>query len=380
MERAIRLSLAVAFAIGTVAAPTIAATGAEPTDPIEPAATMGGGGEPAVERETVGEPMVIGDVEPSIVPSPADAGGPSPGVIGAVVEKDEPVELVPGTPREGVVRAEVERPGDVELTSAQGIEEVDHASNLESRRGDEGGEGGVVGTTVEQDEPMELQATGGSAGLDHANELAADVGELEPEPPPISLPDQPAERAPAPEREPEPVVTETMAEVYVRQGLVEEARRVYRQLMAQRPDDAGLKARLAELVEAPQAEPAPSPAAPETAGRPSFQAAETGGRSTRAFFAQLLTEMHAGPSNDNTLEQAPPSGDLGGPGGGGDNSLAAAFGASGPPAAAGQPGGMSFNSFFEEGNPDPSAGGGAQPGPDSAEEGDFKNWLKGLKS
>jgi hypothetical protein len=246
--------------------------------------------------------------------------------------------------------------------------------------GDETGESGVVGATVEQDVPVELQSAETPPGLDHANELGSDVGELEPEPPVISLPDEPAERLPAPESEPEPVVTETMAEVYVRQGLLEEARRVYRQLLAQRPDDAGLKAKLAELVEQPQPEPVASPTATAPAGRPSFLAAETGGRSTRAFFAQLLTEIHAGPSSDNPLENAPPPGSEGSPAAGGDNSLAKAFGASTPPAAAGQPGGMSFNSFFEEGNPDPGAGGGAQPGPESAEEGDFKNWLKGLKS
>lgn len=42
-------------------------------------------------------------------------------------------------------------------------------------------------------------------------------------------------------------VTETMAELYLRQGHRDEAVAVYRQLIAQRPDDAGLRARLDEV-------------------------------------------------------------------------------------------------------------------------------------
>src|SRR5437016_11817256 len=44
----------------------------------------------------------------------------------------------------------------------------------------------------------------------------------------------------------EPVVTETMAELYVKQGHPEEALRVYRALLEQRPDDARLPARVDE--------------------------------------------------------------------------------------------------------------------------------------
>ncbi len=44
-----------------------------------------------------------------------------------------------------------------------------------------------------------------------------------------------------------PVVTETMGDVYARQGLYERAAGVYRELLAQRPGDARLEAKLAEL-------------------------------------------------------------------------------------------------------------------------------------
>src|SRR3989441_281216 len=45
----------------------------------------------------------------------------------------------------------------------------------------------------------------------------------------------------------EPVLTETMADLYLKQGHSEEALRVYQALLAQRPDDARLHARVAAL-------------------------------------------------------------------------------------------------------------------------------------
>src|SRR2546422_8135644 len=45
----------------------------------------------------------------------------------------------------------------------------------------------------------------------------------------------------------EPVLTETMADLYLKQGHSEEALRVYQALLAQRPDDARLRARVAAL-------------------------------------------------------------------------------------------------------------------------------------
>ena len=46
----------------------------------------------------------------------------------------------------------------------------------------------------------------------------------------------------------EPVLTETMAELYLRQGHEENALRVYQALLAQRPGDVRLRARVAELT------------------------------------------------------------------------------------------------------------------------------------
>jgi len=63
--------------------------------------------------------------------------------------------------------------------------------------------------------------------------------------------------APAPQSG--PFVTETMAELYLQQGHREEALRVYRALLDQRPGDAGIAAKIAELSQAPMTPP-PVPA------------------------------------------------------------------------------------------------------------------------
>ena len=75
----------------------------------------------------------------------------------------------------------------------------------------------------------------------------------------ISLTNVPAPAEPAPAAaESGPFVTETMAELYLQQGHREEALRVYRALLDQRPEDAGLKDRVAtlesELAKAQEAE------------------------------------------------------------------------------------------------------------------------------
>ena len=87
------------------------------------------------------------------------------------------------------------------------------------------------------------------------------------------------------EAEPEPVVTETMAELYARQGLVNEAREVYQQLLTQRPNDPALTEKLADLER-------------EMAGAHgrrtgTFSAVATGGQSARAFLGAILAAQPA---------------------------------------------------------------------------------------
>ena len=86
-------------------------------------------------------------------------------------------------------------------------------------------------------EPIELAAT-----------EAAPVA-----PPPMRLPDDDGAADTATLSQAEPVVTETMAELYLRQGHREDALHVYEALLAQRPQDARLRQKVAELSAPPPA-------------------------------------------------------------------------------------------------------------------------------
>ncbi len=81
--------------------------------------------------------------------------------------------------------------------------------------------------------------------------------------------------------EPDLVVTETMAQVFLRQGHVVEALAVYRELATRSPDSERLRERVAELEARQRALTAPAP-------RPSFLARDTGGQSLGSFFSALL--------------------------------------------------------------------------------------------
>jgi tetratricopeptide (TPR) repeat protein len=230
---------------------------------------------------------------------------------------------------------------------------------------------------------------------------------------PVFMPDD-AEEAAEPlvvDAEPEPVVTETMAELYARQGLVAEARDVYRQLLQARPDDARLGARLAELE---------APARPLAQPTIRYLAAESGGQRVRDFLADVLaarasvaTEQGPGGGPDGReqveAQAAGPEpmetafGEEGGEIRGAPTqpaadevSLAAIFGetAPAPPPAAGPagggrgepehaPGGFSFDEFFAKGSQGDAAERGRAPRDTLADdEGDdaFRDWLKSLKS
>jgi tetratricopeptide (TPR) repeat protein len=112
--------------------------------------------------------------------------------------------------------------------------------------------------------------------------VGAHVEEPEPEP----EPEPESETADLPHREPELVVTETMAEIFLRQGHRELALAVYTQLSLRDPDNR----RLAEVAAALSEEltpPAPPPPPEEPA--PRYAAAETGGRSVQSLFGALLS-------------------------------------------------------------------------------------------
>jgi len=254
----------------------------------------------------------------------------------------------------------------------------------------------LIGVQVDRPEPIELVGGPGMVvGEDQAGEL---VGRAEEEPGEQAAPapdPAPGEEVPSGEEEvaplaeePELVVTQTMAEVYAKQGLVDSALEVYRELLAQRPEDPELLSRIVELESG-----APAPGdAPVDTGRPRYLAGETGGVSARAFLAAVIA---AG---------TPPSARRPGEGGGGrreeSTPLESAFdtsdgseipGAPTHPApddaslssAFGEEGRVSFDDFFGETAPKQETQEtteDTEPSEAKPDDDDFKDWLKGLKS
>jgi len=214
----------------------------------------------------------------------------------------------------------------------------------------------------------------------------------------------------------EPVLTETMAELYLRQGHQEDALRVYRALLAQRPTDARLRARVESLApggrwgagrggagETVQAflkrilasrPGAPAPEAPRSGGRSPLERA----------FAVVPPDSETEPGVIAPGEATRPAAE--------GISLDQVFGDEGPrrslpaadapaaepaPPPATQSGGFSFDQFF---SPTPAGGGGSPPAggspeipparpsggkgmPPMEDESDldqFQAWLRGLKS
>ena len=219
-------------------------------------------------------------------------------------------------------------------------------------------------------------------------------------PPETPAPPARPSAGPATDTEPEPVITETMAEVYLKQGLVAEARDVYTKLLQRRPGDAALREKLAALEQQRTSPPRGSPAA--TPGKPRFAAAETGGQSARSLFGKVLsarpgptpaepppsqTAMDAAFASEPVQAQGAPtratSDEL---------SLAEVFGEDHPPQAKkpdqpgaaptqGQPG-FSFDEFFGGKPPADGAAASEEPAvePEGGSPDDFVAWLKGLKS
>ena len=200
----------------------------------------------------------------------------------------------------------------------------------------------------------------------------------------------------------EPVLTETMAELYIKQGHTEDGLRVYQALLAQRPGDVRLRTKVDRLMGK----------GPPPAGS---------GQSAQAFLRSILARRPVR-GEDSSLEQAfaavTPEPEAPGPGeatrpASDTISLDAVFGDEGgrgraslpetPPPTGGvagsagsATGGFSFDQFFSGGaEAAPGGGGGESPGKaparpsggkgrppveDEAALDQFQAWLKGLKS
>jgi hypothetical protein len=179
--------------------------------------------------------------------------------------------------------------------------------------------------------------------------------------------------------EPEPVLTETMAELYARQGHFGDALAVYRHLVERQPNDRRLADRVRELE-----------AMDHTgARRLSYIAMDTGGESVESFFRALVearpmgagapSPSRAEPDDGSGAPTRPASDPL---------SLSAIFGEesaqSKPPAEPTPPSGgsdaFSFDQFF--GGPTSGSDSGSHPrgtGPGGEDLDQFQHWLKSLK-
>jgi tetratricopeptide (TPR) repeat protein len=213
----------------------------------------------------------------------------------------------------------------------------------------------------------------------------------------------------------EPVLTETMAELYLRQGHEDDALRVYQALLAQRPGDARLRARVTALTGGGTGESVQTFLRRILAGRPGrpgpgsreAEPPSSGSPLDGAFAAAAAASVEAEPGIDAPGEATRPAGD--------NISLDQVFGDEGArtslpageapaepaphpapaPAAPSATGGFSFDQFFSAGPESGASGGsgaapkapgrtsGSKTRPPAEDEGDldqFQAWLKGLKS
>jgi tetratricopeptide (TPR) repeat protein len=147
---------------------------------------------------------------------------------------------------------------------------------------------------------------------DDLEPATSDARPLTPAAPPPPPPPAPLPRASRPARVPdtpddegavdtatlsqaEPVLTETMAELYLKQGHTDDALRVYQALLAQRPGDKRLAARVRELDG--------SEAAPVLTPVPTR--APASGLSLGAFLKRILGSRPGAPAADRLPEQMP---------------------------------------------------------------------------
>lgn len=204
-------------------------------------------------------------------------------------------------------------------------------------------------------EPV-LPAEAAYIEADELDETAFDVDALDPE-------RDDAEAVAGVEAEPDLVVTETMAELFMRQGHRTLALAVYTQLSERDGDNPRIRGAIEQL----QAELRPA----SSVGIPAYAAVLTGGQSVRAFFEHLLAA---------TRPVAPDRQATG-------LSLGAVFGEERATPAASAPAedrGPSYDEFFAEEQPPaelpkrPDREGAAV---DAAAEDleHFTSWLKGLK-
>jgi hypothetical protein len=213
------------------------------------------------------------------------------------------------------------------------------------------------------------------------------VIESTPEPEPVVASTSAPALAPLPDQPPDPMMTESMAELLLSQGHREEALRVYRDLDGRVGGDSRLQERIADLER-------PKPIQPP---QRQFAAGATGGRSARDFIRTVLAsrppQVAASPParvESGQSDTAPEAGGAPTRPAHDALSLSSVFGedatptrpavpSSGTAAPVGGGGGVSYDEFFNA----PSKGGTTRPprssDPKSDDLDQFHTWLQNLK-
>ncbi len=180
--------------------------------------------------------------------------------------------------------------------------------------------------------------------------------------------------------EPAPVLTESMADLYLRQGHLAEAMNVYRELAARQPDDQRLQQKVRDLQAALAA----------GSRRHSYVAMDTGGESVESFFRSLADARPAGSAASRPMVEDEQGGGAPTRPANDPLSLSAIFGEEAAstssasavgetPAKPQAPDAFSFDQFFgaaSSGGANSAQGGRPSGGEDLDQ---FQHWLKSLK-
>lgn len=301
------------------------------------------------------EPEPVDEPEPAEEPAPAptpEPGGSFMSVLGNTAE-------VPPPPPEPTPEPEPEpapEPEPVVTWVAASEEEPDYASAMQV----------PIEPLVEPPptpEAVESEPVASAAGTE--DEAEAEDGE------------DVVASTPAGEMTPELIVTESMAELFLKQGHRELSLAVYRQLVQRSPDSSQLQ----EAIERIELELGQRPPAP---ARQNYAASDTGGRSVGAMLQSVLqAEPPAAASSVLPPAIEPPAGEPA-RAGGEALPLSAVFGDEpavpprsepAPPAAA-EP---SYDEFFGAAGKESPPTGTGERNPEAEDLRQFNEWLKGLK-
>lgn len=305
--------------------------------------------EPEPPSETRTDPVSIAEPEPQPEPALEPATAEMAAPLG--VEEPAPEE---GTlhPLPGLISAEFQPP--LEATGGLGVETSEEV-------------------VLEPSDDSEFRVPDASEDFKSlAERLASHAETAPPKPPKTSYPERGVTQLP---KDPEFVLTESMAEALVRAGESADALRVYRELVRRNGGDPRFASRIMELETAL----AEQPAKPQ-----SYNARDTKGQSVAALFHALLS---AGLSSDTDTGDRPATRatTAGAPADTDTDAVGASYGEGSSLAPPAIPSGeqshaaVSFDDFFKS-----ASGGSTAVPPDNSEPGkddldQFQSWLQNLK-